>query len=112
MNYTLLFLCVLGLSLGQVLFKKSAMILKTLDQPWKLIFEGPFLAALTVYGITTLGWIWALQNTPLSRAYMIMALAFVIVPMLSYFIFNEPLTLRFALGVCLIITGVVLTVRA
>ena len=109
MNYFLLFLCVLGLSAGQVLFKKSANILETLDAPWKIIFEWPFLGALAIYGITTLGWVWALQNTPLSRAYMIMALAFIIVPTLSHFIFDEPLTLRFVFGVVLIIAGVILT---
>ena len=112
MNYLLLFLCVLGLSAGQVLFKKSATILETLETPWKLYLNGLFIGALIIYGITTLGWVWALQNTPLSRAYMIMALAFIIVPTLSYFIFKEPLTLRFAFGVCLIITGVILTIKA
>ena len=112
MTYFLLLLCVVGLSIGQVLFKKSATILQTLDAPWKLIFEVPFIASLMVYGITTIGYVWALQSIPLSRGYMIMALGFVIVPLLSYWIFNEPLTLRFALGVSLIVAGVILTVKS
>lgn len=112
MNYFILFLCVLGLSTGQILFKKSANILQTLDAPWKLLLEIPFLLGLAVYGITTLGWVWAIQNVPLSRAYMVMALAFIIVPTLSYFIFDEPLNLQFGLGVLFIVIGVLLTVRA
>ncbi len=111
MNYFLLFLCVIGLSIGQVLFKKSANILKTLDAPWKILFEISFISALAVYGVTTLMWVWALQHVSLSRAYMIMALAFVIVPTLGHYVFDEPLTMRFGLGVLLIISGVVLTIR-
>ena len=112
MTYFLLFLCVVGLSVGQVLFKKSANILKTLDSPWKIIFEIPFLGALTVYGVTTLIWVWALQHVPLSRAYMIMALAFVIVPVLGHYFFDETINMRFAFGVLLIISGVLLSIRS
>ncbi|MBM3609985.1 MAG: 4-amino-4-deoxy-L-arabinose-phospho-UDP flippase [Alphaproteobacteria bacterium] len=110
MTYFLLILCVLGLSTGQVLFKHSANILKTLDTPWKLAFEVPFIGALFIYGLTTLGWVWALQDIPLSRAYMIMALAFVIVPLLSFYFFSEPLTFKFGLGVVFIVLGVLLTI--
>jgi drug/metabolite transporter (DMT)-like permease len=112
MTYFLLFLCVLGLSTGQVLFKHSANVLKTLDSPWKLAFELPFLSALFVYGLTTLGWVWAIQDMPLSRAYMVMALAFVIVPLLSSYFFGEPLTVKFGVGVFFIILGVSLTIKS
>lgn len=111
MNFFFLLCCVLSLSIGQVLFKKSANILKTLEAPWRLAFELPFIGALFFYGIATIFWVWALQHVPLSRAYMIMALAFVIVPALGHYFFAEPLDFRFFVGVVFILTGVVLTLK-
>lgn len=112
MTYVLLILTAIGLSIGQVLLKKSANILNQLDNPWELLFKLPFIGGVSVYGLTAIIWIWALKSVPLSRGYMFMSLAFIIVPVMSYYIFQEPLTKHFWVGVALIIAGVFLTIKA
>ena len=70
------------------------------------------LAALVLYGVTTLGWVWVLQKVNLGKVYPIMALAFVLVPMGSYFIFGERFSLQYVIGVAMIMFGIILTARA
>ena len=41
-----------------------------------------------------------------------MALAFILVPLGSYFIFGEKFQLQYYLGVLIIITGIVITLKA
>ncbi len=109
--YVFLFSCVLMLSIGQVLFKKSAGLLSTLSNPLLLVFEPVFLGALFLYGIATICWIGALQFLPLGRAYMFMSLAFIIVPLLGWYFFDETLEMRFVFGTVLIVSGVLLTLK-
>lgn len=111
MTYFLLILTVIGLSIGQVLLKKSADMIDTLNSPLELLIKAPFIGGVCAYGITAIAWICALRNISLSKGYMFMSLAFIVVPILSHYIFDEPLTLNFWLGVILIISGVLLTTR-
>jgi len=112
MTYVFLVLTAVGLSIGQVLLKKSANLIKDLNAPWELLFKLPFIGGVTVYGITAILWILALQHVSLSRGYMFMSLAFVIVPILSWYFFDDVLTTNFWLGVLLILSGVFLTIKA
>ena len=76
-------ICVCGIAVGQLLFKCTAdsqSLSGSYLHPRTLLW---LLSALLLYGITTFGWIWTLQQSPLSRIYPWMALAFVIVPLLS-----------------------------
>ena len=81
-------LCVLGISLGQVLFKK---------------------AALSIPTAATLAWIWVLRHAPLHLAYPFMGLAFLIVPCLGWWFLGEPLRLHTLLGGALILAGITVT---
>ena len=72
-------LCVCGIATGQLLFKCTAdsqAFSGSYLHPRTLLW---LLSALLLYGVTTFGWIWTLQQGPLSRLYPWMALAFVIV---------------------------------
>ena len=72
-------LCVCGIAVGQLLFKctaNSQALSGSYLHPRTLLW---LLSALMLYGITTFGWIWTLQQGPLSRLYPWMALAFVLV---------------------------------
>ncbi len=51
--------------------------------------------------LTTLGWIWCLQELPLSRAYLFMALAYIFVPGLSWLAFGETPGWQYFLGTVL-----------
>src|SRR5690554_4785425 len=109
MVYLILIGSIIGVSFGQILFKKAALMVPSLPASWYLIFNPYFLAALLLYVTATLVWVWILQYLPLSRAYMFMAAGFINVPILSWYFFGEPLNIKFFLGSFLIITGVVLT---
>lgn len=105
--YTLL--CVTGIAFGQILFKLSATGFQkagTLYDPASL---GILTGALVLYGLTTIGWVWILQRAELGRVYPLMALAFVIVPVLSYIFLHESFNRQYALGVLLIISGILVS---
>ena len=105
-------LCVCGIALGQLLFKYTADS-QTLSGSY--LHPRTFLlllSALLLYGVTTFGWIWTLQQGPLSRLYPWMALAFVIVPLLSAVLLGERLQLTYWLGVMMIVAGVCIAVRS
>ena len=105
-------LCVCGIAVGQLLFKctaNSQALSGSYLHPRTLLW---LLSALMLYGITTFGWIWTLQQGPLSRIYPSMALAFVIVPLLSAVLLGERLQPTYWLGVTMIVAGVSIAVRS
>jgi multidrug transporter EmrE-like cation transporter len=109
----LTFVIVLMISGGQLLFKivasrAAARPDATLMEQW---LTWPFFAALVVYGAATILWIWVLRHVELNVAYPIYALAFVFVPLATYFLFNEPLGWRHLIGGALIVAGVVVISR-
>lgn len=96
------------LAAGQFMFKFAAQSSPSLSslQGFVGLALSPWLwIALTLYGTATLLWIFILQRVPLSLAYPFSALGFVIVPVVAWLVFHEPLTLRYGLGVALILGG-------
>jgi drug/metabolite transporter (DMT)-like permease len=64
-----------------------------------------FAAAMVLYGALAVFWVWILTFTPLSRAYVFVALAFAITPAAGALIFVEPISARFVVGLALIFLG-------
>lgn len=96
---------VLALAIGQVLFKIAASrggIFDILVSPW--LWMGMLL-----YGSVTVLWLLLLREVDLSRAYPLVAVTYVLVPLLSVLLLGEKIGTRYALGVILIVTGVLLT---
>ncbi len=112
MTYFIAILCVLGIAVGQILFKLSATAMHRsgnfLDPRSLMIL----FVSLVLYGITTLAWVWVLQKIELGRAYPLMALAFVLVPIGSYFVFGERFHLQYFIGVAMIMAGIFVTMKA
>lgn len=110
--YFVAILCVLGIAGGQILFKLSAASLHrsgTLFDPqtfWTLF------TAFALYGITTIAWVWVLQKIELGKAYPLMAMAFILVPIGSHFVFGERFSVQYFIGVALIMSGIVVALRA
>lgn len=104
--------CVLGISLGQLLFKKAAMSLPPHAGWADWVFNGWLLAALLLYGVTTLGWVWVLRHAPLSLAYPFMGLAFLLVPLLGQVLLDEAVSMQTLIGGVLILAGVTLAARS
>ena len=68
-------LCVLGLAIGQILFKVSATSLSETGSFYATKTVVAFSAAIVLYAITTIAWVWVLQRVDLGRVYPLMALA-------------------------------------
>lgn len=112
MTYFIAILCVLGIAGGQLLFKLSASHMHksgSFFEPRSLMI---LFVALALYGITTLAWVWVLQKIELGRAYPLMALAFVLVPIGSHFVFGERFQIQYFIGVAMIMAGILVTVKA
>ena len=105
---TVTVLCVLGISIGQMLFKMAAQSMWNASNWQAWAFNGWLISALALYGITTLVWVWVLRHAPLHLAYPFMGLAFLIVPTLAWAFLGEPLHWRTLAGGVLIMAGVAL----
>ncbi len=107
----LVLLTVLGLSIGQVLFKLAA---QGLPPPtnWSLaiLVNKKLILALVVYTGTTLMWLAVLRKTPLQLAYPFIALVFVFVPLVAHFALGEPLHGNIFIGAGVILVGVWISV--
>ncbi len=86
--------------LPDALYEKLIFLIRAIFDPY--IFSS-FFAAF----IASLTWMAALTKFELSFAYPFMSLAFAVVLVSSYFLLNESLTLNKAIGIVIIIIGLV-----
>jgi hypothetical protein len=74
-----------GMAGGQLLFKSAALRMPAqgtfAERLLALAYNGYFIAALAAYLGLSLVWVWLLRFTPLSRAYLFVALSFALVPL-------------------------------
>lgn len=114
MKFLLLFSSLILAVLGQIFLKKGIMesslsfsslsILKTIFTPF--VFGG-FMA----YGFSAIIWLFVLQKFQLSIAYSSLSLTYIIIAILSYYLFNEPLTIGKFVGMGFITLGVYVLFR-
>ncbi|HQQ62152.1 MAG TPA: EamA family transporter [Pseudomonadales bacterium] len=97
---------------GQMLFKLGAASVQgnsTLELLVSFV-RNPFLVgAAFLYALTIVVWVFVLRILPLSLAYPLTALSYVIVPVLSYLFLQEKISWQTAVGAALIIAGVIVT---
>jgi drug/metabolite transporter (DMT)-like permease len=97
---------------GQLLFKVAALRAAAAASPGErlvaMLANGFFLAAVLLYGTLAVLWVWILSFTPLSRAYIFVALAFAATPLLGAIVFLEPISPRLVAGIGLIVCGLLL----
>ena len=65
------------------------------------------VAGLFSYAASTVSWLYVLRVAPLSRAYLLSSLTYVLVPLAGVYVFGEQLRRVHWLGAALIIGGVV-----
>ena len=111
-NYATAILCVIGLAIGQILFKVSAIAMSKSGTFFVFKPIAALLAAVCLYGITSVAWVWVLQKVELGRVYPLMALAFVLVPLGSHLVFGERFQPQYFVGVAMIIVGIFITIKA
>lgn len=112
MTYFTALMCVVGISIGQILFRLSAISLEKKGSFFNTNTAIILFCAFALYGITTIAWVWVLQKIELGRAYPLMALAFVIVPIGSHFILGERFSINYFIGVILIVAGIMIAVKS
>lgn len=103
--------CVFIISSGQLLFKRAGIEIQaagTWFSPRALVL---LFCALAIYGFATLLWVNLLRFVTLNKAYLFMALCFILVPIASHFLFREAITRGYVLGTALIIVGLVVATR-
>ena len=74
------------------------------------LWSVPTVGGLLLWGASTLLWLWVLRRAPLSYAYCIGSLNYIVVPLLAHRLFHEPLSTPRLLGMALIALGVALTI--
>ena len=105
--FALLILTPVIIAGGQVLFKQAGV--RGADAPFvQTVFDPLFIAAVTLYGVATLMWVYVLKTVPLSFAYTFMALSYVLVPLLAVAFLGETLNWRYGAGALLIIAGLLI----
>ena len=108
-NVVLLAAYALGMSAGQILFKLAADRVNTTTGSrlfiLGLVGNVYFVAAVLLYGLMTVLWVWILTRVPLTKAYPFVVLAFVFTPALAAFLFGERFGSWYVVSILLIVSG-------
>jgi multidrug transporter EmrE-like cation transporter len=78
----------------------------------KFIFEWHILGGLMCYAISVVVWIGALSRTPVSVAYPMLSIGYVVNAIAAWYLFGEALTITRITGIVVIIAGVYLITRS
>lgn len=108
-NFVLILLNTVILVAGQFLWKYGMMKTTFKLDPLsiiKILFSPFIFSGLVMYGFATILWLFILSRVPLSVAYPVQSIAYVLAVFGAYFIFHEPLSPTKIIGVILIILGV------
>ncbi len=104
--------CVLAIITGQLMFKIVGLELAgsgLTGLASNLKAAAILVAALALYALATIAWVWVLQTVPLGRAYLFMSLSFAAIPLLAHWLLGEDISTRVMVGAGLIVAGVVVT---
>ena len=99
--------------LGQLCIKKGALLKGPLDLKmnkllWTVYhaFSNPFIfLGLVLYGISAFFWIIALSRVDLSYAYPVLSLGYILIMILSYWLFQEHLNALRIAGTLAVVIG-------
>lgn len=88
----------------------------SLAQPTDILVRvasSPFIiGGLVLYGLGAVSWLAVLSRVPLSLAYPLLAIGYIVIPLLAWLLFRESLSpLRWA-GILVIALGVILVTRS
>lgn len=108
MVYFILLLNIACLVTGQTMWKYglNQMDGSKLPHYWSFFFSPLFLLGLALFGIGTILWIYVLSKLPLSIAYPLQSLAYVLGIIIAYFFLHEHIPLNRWLGAAIIFVGI------
>ena len=78
----------------------------------KLAFNPPILAGLACYVVSVVVWILGLSRVPVSVAYPMLSMGYVVNAILAYYLFGESLGMQKVIGIGFIVVGVFLVARS
>ena len=78
----------------------------------KLALNPPILGGLACYVVSVVVWILGLSRVPVSVAYPMLSMGYVVNAILAYFLFGESLAMQKIVGIGFIIVGVFLVARS
>ena len=78
----------------------------------KLAFEPHIMGGMACYAVSLVVWIMALSRAPVSIAYPMLSIGYVINAFIAYFWFGEPLASQKLLGIGIIVIGVWLVAKS
>jgi multidrug transporter EmrE-like cation transporter len=81
-------------------------------QFWRMALEPHFVAGVACYGISLIVWILGLSRVPVSVAYPMLSIGYVINAVAAYYLFGESVSVTRWLGIGFIIVGVWLVGRS
>ena len=79
---------------------------------WKLATEWHIVTALFCYAISVVVWILALSRVPVSIAFPMLSMAYVVNAFAAYYLLGEPFSSTKLVGMGVIILGVIIISRA
>lgn len=105
----LLGFCVLAETLQQISFKAGAARAQRARVWARAILAQPLIwAGIALWAVEGVGWVLALQRLPLSRAYPLMTLSYVTVPLAGVLLLRERMAPRQLIGAALVVAGAML----
>ena len=105
---------------AQLLLKAGTNVLGVLSltrETWpdtllKMATQGYFALGIACYGISVFVWILGLSRVPVSIAYPLLSVGYVVNAVAAYYLFGEAVTATRWLGIGFIIVGVTLVARS
>ena len=118
-GYPLIFAGVLLNALGQLLLKAGANAVGSFEfvahtivpVATRLAFEPHILAGVLCYGVSLVVWVAGLSRVPVSIAYPLLSLGYVINAAAAWYLFGEALNAGRVAGIGLIMLGVYFVAR-
>ena len=78
----------------------------------KLFSSAPILAGMACYGVSLVVWILGLSRVPVSVAYPMLSVGYIVNAVLAWTLFGESLTAQKLVGIGFIVIGVFLVARS
>ena len=78
----------------------------------RIAAEGHVVGGLVLYGISVIVWIAGLSRVPVSVAYPMLSLGYVVNAVAAWYLFGEALSLQRLIGIGIILIGVLVLARS
>ena len=79
---------------------------------WKLATEWHIVVALFCYALSVIIWILALSRVPVSIAFPLLSMAYIVTAVAAWYLLGEALSVTKVAGIVVIILGVIIISRA